>query len=287
MSPIKNNKKFVWLFTAVSTCGLYACGGSTPVSSMTDEVAVVGPMQTSGTIVLEERNGKTIFDGWFVQSLVSDTTPAVSAANPGDDYCVVDSVNIDNVLSSSIDQNSNDWSELESIDGTVSIKSRAGDFESLVKQRAGDTTVYASSERWQSDALPDDAVLSFDANSIFGHMDGVDVPPLMPLVWTAPETGFMASAAATLSWEGSLNDEVRINLKLSSIDFSSSENPTVTSIDCNLIDDGEFNLSAELQQQLPDDHTGIVVYAVREHVQQIQSDDSMLTVVQLSYPAAN
>lgn len=286
MSQKHLHKQLIRLCTVISTCGLYACGGgSTPTTSVPDQALVDGPMLTSGTIVVEERNGKTVFDGWFVQSLVSELAPAMGAASMIEDRCQVDSVNINDIGASSGQQDSNAWNDLKQIDGTAGIESRAGAFESLVKQSAGNTTVYAPSERWQSDALPDDSVLSFDADSFFGKMDNVDVPPLMPLVWSAPETGIMSSAASALRWEASGNDDVRIKLKLSAIDFRSSENPIVTSIDCSLVDDGEFSLSADLQQQLPDDHSGIVVYAVRERVQQIQNDDSMLTVVQLSYPA--
>jgi len=286
MSQNHFHKQLIGLCIVISTCGLSACGGgSTPTSNNSDQTAVDGPMLTSGTIVVEERNGKTVFDGWFVQSLASELAPAMGAASVNEDRCQVDSVNIHNVGASAAEQDSNAWNNLKNIDGAAGIDSRAGEFESLVKQSAGNTTVYAPSERWQSDALPDDSVLSFDADSFFGKLDNVDVPPLLPLVWSAPETGVMASAASTLRWEASGNEDVRINLKLSAIDFSSSENPTVTSIDCRLIDDGEFSLSADLQQALPDDHSGIVVYAVRERVQQIRNDDSMLTVVQLSYPA--
>jgi len=107
----------------------------------------------------------------------------------------------------------------------------------------------------------------------------------MPLVWLTPDTGVMSNVAANLSWQASNNDDIRINIKLSAIDFGDSENPTVTSVDCRLVDDGTFSLPIDLQQQFPDDHTGIVVYAVRERIQRIENDASKLTVVQLSYPA--
>jgi len=266
---------------------LCACGGgtSTPTSDNNDSTLVSAPMQLSGTIVVEERNGKTVFDGWFVQGAASDMSPVLSAGKSADDDCEVKSVSIENVLASSSEQSTNSWTNLQSIDGNAGIASRAGEFDSLIKQQVDSTTVYAPDERWQSDALPDDAVLSFGTESVFGEMSNVDVPPLLPLVWLAPTTGVMSNAAAVLKWEPSLKDDVRIKLKLSVIDFNDSQNPTVSSIDCNLIDDGQFTLPVDLQQTLPDDHTGIVVYAVRERVQRIQSEDTSLTVVQLSYPA--
>lgn len=288
MLHLKNQFRISTLSIVLTSVLLSACGGggsSSPVSSSNDVDFNNALMKMSGTIVVEERNGKTVFDGWFMQGATSDITPVQSVSGNLEDTCHSSLVNIDNILASSSSQSDNSWSNLQSIDGSAGIQSRAGQFESLVVQQIDDTTVYAPSERWQSDALPDDAVLSFESESVFGKMSNVDVPPLLPLVWLAPETGVMSNAATMLRWEPSLNDEVRINLKLSAIDFSDSENPVASSIDCSLVDDGQFTLSDALQQTLPDDHTGIVVYAVRERVQQIENEDTSLTVVQLSYPA--
>lgn len=277
--------QLIRLCVLFSACGISACGsGSTPENSIPDVEIVAGPVPMSGTIVVEERNGKTVLDGWFVQSMVTGSFLSDDVVSTADDHCEIHSVDVNSVVASSGNDH-NDWSDLKSINGTASIDSRIGEFESLIKQSAGNTTVYAPSERWQSDALPDDSVLSFNAESFFGQMDAVDVPALTPLVWTTPATGIMSSAAEPLRWEATLDDNSRINVKLSAIDFRSSDNPAITTIECDLVDDGEFNLSADLQQQLSKDETGIVVYAVRERVQQIQNDDSMLTVVQLSYPA--
>lgn len=265
----------------LSACG----GGATSTSSVADSNAAAAPMQLSGTIVVEERNGKTVLDGWFVQSVSSDMSAATGTPNLTDDNCLVESVNVDSVLAAANGPSENSWSDLQAVDGSAGIESRAGQYDSLVKQESGDTIVYAPSERWNSDALPDDAVLSFDSDTTYGEIGAVDVLPLTPLVWLTPDTGVMSSAAETLNWEATLNEDVRINLKLSAIDFRDSENPTVTSINCQLVDDGVFTLSPDMQQQLPNDHSGIVVYAVRERVQQIESNDTSLTVVQLSYPA--
>jgi len=74
---------------------------------------------------------------------------------------------------------------------------------------------------------------------------------------------------------------------LSAVDFRNADNPVVVTVNCTLVDDGSFTLPTEFQQALPDNPMGIAVYALREQVQQVEGDNTRLTVVQLSYPAPN
>ncbi len=282
-----------------------ACGGSTPSiegmesaqelsnsssvdpfnaeQSGTDQNA----MGITGTIFIEERNGKTVFDAFFSHNAVSalgnsDSTDIAMSA----DTCSVSEQQSQKSLSEPVELGAaNGKANFASVGAELTIESRVGQFEALLKQQLGDYTVYAPNERWQNDSLPDDAVLSFESDSTLEKLGAVEVTPLLPLVWLTPETGVMANAASTLRWEASQEEQVQIRLRLSAIDFSDSQNPVVVSVSCDLIDDGLFNLPVELQQQLPDDETGIVVYAVRERTQEIKVDDTNLTVVQLSYPA--
>ena len=274
-------------FTAII---LSACGGgpsSEPntANEVDESVEMVG-VPIKGTLVMEERDGKTVFDGWFSQSSVAELDNSPSSEVISEDFCEVETLaaHADELVGAgpTTDQNS---MQLQSIGESLKIESRAGEFDALVKQEVGDTTVYATEKRWHSGELPDDGVLSFDNGSGFSSLDSVHVPPLMPLVWLAPETGVLNNAASALRWEASFNESVQIKLRLSAVDFRNSENPSVVTVACNVIDDGLFTLPAEFQNQLPDDETGIVVYAMRERVQNIRNDDASLTVVQLSYPA--
>jgi len=86
-------------------------------------------------------------------------------------------------------------------------------------------------------------------------------------------------------WEATSDEQVQIKLRLSAIDFSNSQNPSVVTVSCDLVDDGAFTLPVVFQRQIPDDDMGIAVYAVRERVQEVQVDNASLTIVQLSYPA--
>lgn len=267
------------------SCLLMACGGST-TNTDAERPGDVNNVALSGTVVLEERDGKTVFDGWFTQGnleLGAAQAPQIIES----DSCVSSSVDASSV-GTIVDENGAmmpAWQAgLNGMGDKISIDSRVGEFETLFEQTHGDTTVYAPEYRWQSESQPDDAVLSFDESSVFGNLNSVEVAPLIPLVWISPESGVLSAAASSLRWEASFNNETLIRLRLSAIDFTDSQNPVVVTVACQLVDDGLFTLPADFQEQLPGEHSGITVYAVRERVQQIIGDDSQLTVVQLSHP---
>lgn len=270
---------------------LSACGGGASDSTangVDTELVELSKTSMTGTVVIEERNGKTVFDGWFTQTSASEALAGPVDSTISEDSCQVSSVRADGVQNAALElAAAQPADEHASVGQAVKIESRLGEFESLVRQQVGATTVYAPEERWKSVALPDDAVLSIDADedSGLGELGSLAIPPIMPLVWLVPESGVMTSAASSLQWEPSFNEEVKIKLRLSAIDFSDSEFPVVVSISCDLIDDGLYTLPAEFQQQLPDDVMGISVYAVREHVQHIENGDTSLNIVQLSYPS--
>jgi len=243
-------------------------------------------MATTGTIVIEERNGKTVFDAFFSHNPVSTPDIDVSEQNIRSDVCSASLLHSDGSPGPPVELGAaNSQAAYKEAGAALIIESRVGQFEALIKQQAGDLTVYAPDARWQSTSMPDDAVLSFETGSNFDELGSVEVPPLQPLVWLAPETGVMTNPASSLRWEASLDELVKIRLRLSAIDFSDSQHPVVVTVSCNLTDDGLFILPVEFQRLLHSDEMGIVVYAVRERVRQIQIDDTSLTIVQLSYPA--
>lgn len=273
--------------TALSmSCLLMACGGGSSDNLTPANAVDVDNASISGTVVLEERNGKTVLDGWFTQGDL-ELGAAQAAQTIEIDSCVSSSVNTASV-GDLVHENGSmtpAWQTgLSAMGDEIKIDSRVGEFESLIEQTHGNTTVYAPENRWQSESQPDDAVLSFDSGSVFGNLNSVEVAPLIPLVWISPESGVLSAAATSLRWEASFNAETLIRLRLSAIDFSDSENPEVITIACQLVDDGLFTLPADFQEELPGEHSGITVYAVRERVQQIIGDESHLTVVQLSHP---
>jgi len=265
---------------------LIACGGGSSDSATPDKNIDSDNSLISGTVVMEERDGKTVFDGWFSHGDL-ELGAAQALQTIDSDSCVGSSVNTDSV-GELVDEHGSmtpAWQTgLSAMGSEINIDSRVGQFESLIEHTIGNTTVYAPENRWQSESQPDDALLSFDSSSVFGNLNSVEVAPLMPLVWISPESGVLPAAATSLRWEASFNDETLIRLRLSAIDFTDSQNPEVVTIACRLVDDGLFTLPADFQVQLPSEHSGITVYAVRERVQQIVSDESQLTVVQLSHP---
>ena len=288
------------LIVALSITGiLSACGSGTGTDASsaapTDADSTIVEMSDrgmTGTVVVEERNGKTVFDGWFSQTSAFEETAGPIDKTITEDVCHISSIAVDEAIATSALNESpvilgaaQSDTEYASVGQSLSIDSRLGVFESLVEQQAGETTVYAPEERWQSDEVPEDAFLSFPTDSIFGRLGSITIPTLMPLVWVSPEKGVLMDVSSSLRWEPSFNEEVKIKVRLSAVDFSDAENPAVVTVSCDLVDDGLHTLTAEFQQQIPKDNMGIAVYAVRERVQQISGDDSNLTVVQLSYPA--
>jgi len=286
-------------------CVITACSGGTTPSQVDGDIALQQPDNVavdqhnpdqnsivqvadamSGTIFIEERNGKTVFDATFSHISVPVITASSIDEVIGSDSCSASAVQSSASSNQVIELGAaNGEADYANVGDAVTIESRVGQFEALIKQQHGILTVYAPNNRWQSVPLPDDAVLSFETGSVFEQLDLVEVQPLLPLVWLAPEAGVMSNSATSLKWEASLDEKVRIKVRFSSIDFKDSQNPIIVTVSCNLVDDGLFVLPAEFQQKLPDGDMGIVVYAVRERVQNIQANDSSLTVVQLSYPA--
>jgi len=243
-------------------------------------------MAVNGTIVIEERNGKTVFDAFFSHMVESASGSGPSQGVVNSEMCKMSAIRSDGTGNTAVELGAAHSEDgYTAVGAALTIESRVGQFEALIKQQVDDLTVYAPDARWQSDSLPEDAVLSFGADSIFDELDSLELLPLLPLVWLAPETGVMSNSAESLKWEPSLDEQAKIKLRLSAIDFSDSENPVVVSVTCDLIDDGLFSLPAEFQQALPDDKMGIVIYAVRERVKEVKVENTSLTIVQLSYPA--
>lgn len=282
------------------TLALSACGGGSPSPESTESGGVVAElapeaMVMTGTVVVEERGGKTVFDGWFAQTPVDEMELASAPKTITDDTCLFESHSPESdQLADHLDaeleyiQSSPQLgaaNELLSIGDSLRLESRVGEFDSLIKQVSGDTVVYAQEDRWQVDQIPDDTVLVFDNLTAFSNLDSVSIRPLMPLVWITPATGVMSNAASALQWEASFDEQVQISLRLSAIDFRDSENPVAVSVTCDVVDDGLFTLPAEFQQLLPNDESNIAVYAVRERVETFVGNATSLTVKQLSYPS--
>jgi len=121
---------------------------------------------TKGTIIVEERNGKTVFDAFFSQIAESQPVAAMVDSSITDDSCSVSSVHSHMNASAPVDLGAaKSAGKYASIGTALIIESRVGQFEALVKQQVGDITVYAPNGRWKNVPLPEDALLSFDSDS--------------------------------------------------------------------------------------------------------------------------
>ncbi len=302
-------------FVLITLCGalvLSACGASDPESSQNKKqyLSDLSPSMTlNGTVVVEERDGSTVFDGWLSQTDEPELGHAKADEVINEDSCKVERLSAE--ASEQIDQPSFTLPSMgaaelpaqqddEAFDSTFAhalddndhaarSDSRLSGFDALIKQQEADASQPIPHSAWRDEILSHGDTLtthkSFSQHGqLLSNLNAMNVVPLMPLVWLVPQTGVMPSAASSLRWEPSFNEKVKIKLRLSAIDFTDSQAPEVVNIACDVVDDGLFTLPAEFQQALPDDQSGIVVYAVRERVQQINSNDSNVTVVQLRYP---
>lgn len=271
-------------FSAIALLAtLGACGsGSSPEASdngNNDSPPVVNTVDSvvDGTIVVTERNGKTVLDGWFTQRDNS------AAALPS----LVEQQNLDqcgNSYRSSVPE-FNDQ-PLITTGTAVSISSRSGTYATLQTHSLDGTVVYASNERWISTEFPGDATLTFSDGGRFSEVGNVDMPPLPTLVWLEPYSGFMDSAAQVLQWEPGNSTDTVVRLHISGHVGGENNIPTVVNVYCEVMDDGEFVLPEHSQLALADVDSALVVYPVRERVQRVSSDSASLTVVQQGYAAA-
>ncbi len=258
---------------------LSACNGDTNPRPHAELVSMDEPnvpaLSMSGTLIVEEKNGEASIDGIYTQT--STYEQANPAANNAIEY---DTCRLSTVKTNAKDKTNLSWAEQTD----ELIESRVQAFDALVKQETPEPNVYELSTPILAAALADETNVRIGSGSAFNDSKNFDITPLMPLVWLAPETGVMTNAASSLRWEASFSDDVKIKLRLSAMDFSDSENPQVVTVACDLVDDGLHTLSAQFQQELPNDGMGIVVYAVRERVQSVNQHSAKIKVVQLSYP---
>jgi len=281
-------KKVISVSTLLVATILYGCSGGGAESSSSqqdaDSQSISGGAgiadRIDGMVVIAERDGKTVLDGWFTNRMTIDTISQVASSN---DFTALDSCS--NMPAQAVQPTKTD--SLIDIDTTISVSSRSGALITLEKHATGATMVYASTDRWLDDPLPDDAILTLSGNELFSVLDPVVVPALPGLQWLEPESGFMQTASAPLRWEPSDDERSTIKLHLSRVQRHSDGRLSAIDVYCVVSDDGEFVLPADMQDRLEQSADSmLIVYPTRELLQRAQSGNAQLTVVQLAYPAA-
>lgn len=250
--------------------------------------ALDGPLDAeqpvNGFIVIEERQGKRVFDAWF-----SHTPPADSASTMlwqnGSQRC--ESLKISTVpdpepLSDPIERVGSNWRQALYAGDFIDISSRTGSIIRLHAQRYKEAVVYATDERWLDASLPDDARLSVPGSELFPAFDSVPLAPLESLVRERPADGVLLALSDPIVWQATGNRDDRVELVVSS-DADSANQSDVLRIWCSLDDSGSFTLPGVVQAAMAEaSQAGVSL--VRKREASYRSGDAALSVVQLSYP---
>ena len=275
----KTLEKSVTLCTIALTLGLSGCGGGSGsglsdnnnnFSTAADEAPAIENIARSGTVIIEERSGKTVFDAWFEASNTQTVANGLTTIFSGDRCNVLDHRSISSLP--------------ETLSGapSLSISDGGSNLAMLVPQRIPSVTVYTTEERWSDEALSNDSVLSFDASSDFHVFSPMSLSALAPFEWVAPSSGAMTDINGLLQWVPAQGDNTHIEINLSTSEASAPVE-TAVAVVCYLEDDGEFSLSPDMQATLGNGATPIVVRGLRVRQQTVESDEASLAVVQISH----
>ena len=259
---------------------LSACGGGSDavvesnfvsenesISSSSDASIQTATAQT-GTVIIEERSGKTVIDAWF--NIQTQQNITGFPANTAGDHCkIIDHKELTR------------FPNTQPVDTTLSLVSNAGSI-GLTANQLGSVTVYTTEERWSDTPVSNDSMLMFESTSDFQQFSPLPLAALESFKWITPDAGVLDDLAGLIQWEPVQGDDTRIEINFSTYDRTTTNNSSVTVV-CNLVDDGEFVLSAATQQILGNGNTPVVVRGLRLTQQRHVSEDTSLEVVQISH----
>ena len=230
-----------------------------------------------GTLIISERSGKRILDAWFSRSV----SVAVQR-----DLLWSDSENVcfdPETIEVSPNVNFSSLQKLERAAESINITSRAGDYVTLSPQQLGDSVVYASDALWQDDGLPEDALLSLFAAQGYTSVQGIGLSPLSPIERLNPVSGQLMPSDSAIRWQMVPDSDTLILLQITAIGEKESvdEAPDLRSVQCELDDDGSFNLPDLIRDALGKP-TFISVTTTRYREQLVSGVDGDLHIVQRS-----
>lgn len=262
------------LLVSLCALGLSACGGGGGSSAI--DTPLAGPKQ--GFITIEERANKRVVDAWFSQGSLPNQNAAVLWSDESN-RCV----ELEAAASSNNEQSTQvgtRWRDTLYAGEFIKLESRVGELTRLVPQRYGDAVLYASSERWIAESLPEDTHIMISGSEQFPAFESIAVSPLTRLVRTAPTDGVTHDLSAPITWEVSEATDDAIELTVAASDNTQQ---SAKSIRCWLSDSGQFVLPDVLQQVLPQNRQSIVGL-VRTRNASYNAEGAQLHISQSSYP---
>ncbi len=242
---------------------LQACNGGS--SEQQNSAAVDAPLSSTAitqqaNVVFEQRSGKLAIDAWF-----SDTKNNAADSIGIDDHCELDKRQaVENTLPPS-----NEISTTSAVSTTfkepIAITSITGVYATLLANTNDQQTYFASEKRSHTIALPDDAMLTLEHPNDSTQTISLPIKPIQPIEILTPSNRLLDDPSTTLTWNETDSEEthVKLSLKYQSGFSAGAEYGT---IDCVLIDDGQFILPAEMQELLIGESEMTQVFMHREKI---------------------
>ena len=230
-----------------------------------------------GTLIISESSGKRILDAWFSRSLYIEIQRELLWSD-SQNVCFKSDNNGDapqlNLLSSR---------KFERAVDSINITSRAGNYVTLLPQQLGDSVVYASDALWQDDGLPEDALLSLSVAQGDTPDQGIRLSPLSPIERLSPENGQLVQSDSAIRWQIVPESEALVLLQITALSKEESvdSSPALQSVQCQLDDDGSFDLPDAIRDALGNPlYISVAVSRYRE--QFVSGVDGDLHIVQRS-----
>lgn len=197
----------------------------------------------NGLLAISEHSGKTILDASFSRAVPAEL-PRDTLWSESTDICYEPAL----IGSSSVNATESEQ-RFEHAAATIDITSRTGNYVTLFPQQLDETVVYAADALWQDEGLPEDAVLSLTASEHYESVSGISLTPLAPLNRLAPENGQLLQTDHSIRWENVPDSDARIRLIAAGVN-SDSNSPLLARVQCNLADDGSFEIPASVREAL-------------------------------------
>ena len=235
----------------------------------------------AGTVLIQERHGKRVFDAFFTHVTQQETESAMVWSADGQ-VCRASTLAIGD--SSVALKPVNNMPTFLAV-SSVNLHDRGGQFLSLTPQILGTTVVYSSDIRWMDSELPVGTYLSVRDSRWFPESATIELLPLQQIDRLEPETGLLSRSQSRLRWVSSGTEVDRIQLvftpQYESVETMNAVTSDYQRVYCIVTDTGTFDLPDNVRDALgnPDN---VHVLMSRRRTSSVEHDGSELTVHQIS-----
>lgn len=156
----------------------------------------------------------------------------------------------------------------------LTLMSGAGSYFDLVRQEAFGVMVYSADPEFVSGSMPAQLTLSIPGDG-FPQFSNVDMPVVSSLVVSAPSISSTITPSTDFSWVAGNNSGGYLSLSSASVNGDG----TLTTVDCDVRDDGSFSFPAQTQSNMGSTFMGFGADITREVVRIERQGDAVLMLV--------